>query len=229
MSTELPQSTVGGAGEQQQTLLEVGAKTESSPSLPDSANEGLVPETIELSGSVARNGVDAGTSKAGTSTGTIRSVVIGGGTSEGAGPSESTTTNTMGQHKSSPVLSVRSIPGKGRGVFAAQAIPRGTVIERSPCIAFPPEQYRAHAKVSVTRLQCERELFFLFLLVLHFFQTVCINVALWPIGWAVGRRGCWYCGRSVFLYLIQVPMCVVSRGTAHRTGALPVPRLRRND
>jgi len=53
----------------------------------------------------------------------------------------STTTNTMGT-ADSPLLSVRTIPGKGRGVFAMQDMPRGTVIEQAPCIAFPPAQYQ---------------------------------------------------------------------------------------
>eukprot|EP00750_Incisomonas_marina_P005826 INCI14154.2.p2 GENE.INCI14154.2~~INCI14154.2.p2 ORF type:complete len:217 (+),score=34.38 INCI14154.2:210-860(+) len=63
-----------------------------------------------------------------------------------AAATTTTTTSTMGEHETSPVVSVHTIPGKGRGVFAGQDIARGTEIEEAPCIAFPPPQYAAHLK-----------------------------------------------------------------------------------
>jgi len=37
----------------------------------------------------------------------------------------------------SPLIEVKRIKGKGRGVFAKQFIPAGTVIERVPVLVFP--------------------------------------------------------------------------------------------
>ena len=73
------------------------------------------------------------------------------------------TTSTMGvvidgdedQETAAPRISVRSIPGKGRGVFAEQDIPRGTAVERAPCIAFPPSQYVNYLKARCRRDACE--------------------------------------------------------------------------
>ena len=34
-------------------------------------------------------------------------------------------------------VSVRTVPGRGRCVFAAAAIPRGVLVERAPCLRIP--------------------------------------------------------------------------------------------
>jgi hypothetical protein len=60
----------------------------------------------------------------------------------------SSTTSTLGQVGDSPVVCVRTVPGKGRGVFAGQDLPLGAMVEKAPCIAFPPEQYEKHLKVT---------------------------------------------------------------------------------
>lgn len=39
--------------------------------------------------------------------------------------------------KPSQVIEVRNVPGKGRGVFATEDIPKGTVIERAPVLVMP--------------------------------------------------------------------------------------------
>lgn len=39
-----------------------------------------------------------------------------------------------------PLLEIREVPGKGRGVFALEAIPEGTVIEECPVIVVPEEE-----------------------------------------------------------------------------------------
>ena len=87
-----------------------------------------------------------------------------------AAATTTTTTSTMGEHETSPVVSVHTIPGKGRGVFAGQDIARGTEIEEAPCIAFPPPQYAAHLKVSrdgITRDSC--------------FALRCIDDQIWNV------------------------------------------------
>ena len=45
---------------------------------------------------------------------------------------------------SSPYLVMRESPGRGRGVFAARAIPSRAVITESPVLVFPHAEYAAH-------------------------------------------------------------------------------------
>ena len=45
---------------------------------------------------------------------------------------------------SSPYLVMRDSPGRGRGVFAARAIPSRAVITESPVLVFPHAEYAAH-------------------------------------------------------------------------------------
>jgi SET domain-containing protein len=43
----------------------------------------------------------------------------------------------------SPRLEIREVPGKGRGVFALEAIPEGTIIEECPVIVVPSDDLQA--------------------------------------------------------------------------------------
>ena len=47
---------------------------------------------------------------------------------------------------SSPYLEIRDSPGRGRGVFAATAIPSRAVITVSPILRFSHEEYAAHGQ-----------------------------------------------------------------------------------
>ena len=42
--------------------------------------------------------------------------------------------------QSSPLIEVKHTRNKGRGVFAREDIPRGTVVERAPVLVIPAEQ-----------------------------------------------------------------------------------------
>ncbi|MCK6481555.1 MAG: SET domain-containing protein [Planctomycetes bacterium] len=45
-----------------------------------------------------------------------------------------------------PGLELRTLPGKGRGVFATRRFRRGALVERSPVIVLPEEEWRRLAK-----------------------------------------------------------------------------------
>src|SRR5205823_12371758 len=56
--------------------------------------------------------------------------------------------------KHSTLVSVKQVPGKGRGVFARRAIRKGTVIEKVPVVLIPLEQFIDDPKSSLPSNFC---------------------------------------------------------------------------
>ncbi|PWN96139.1 hypothetical protein FA09DRAFT_321241 [Tilletiopsis washingtonensis] len=50
------------------------------------------------------------------------------------------------------LIAIRAAPGAGRGVYAARALPVGTLLEVSPVLVFPADEYARHGRF--TQLDC---------------------------------------------------------------------------